>query len=99
MKKSIGHQREYRLIWRESGQLKTLINMNNKKIMKLSVKRVVKLSWIYESARKEFDVMKKHPDLDPDFFTEDELDHYVGVIVRNHIGDWLVIDDRDERAI
>lgn len=67
--------------------------------MKPSVKRIVKLSWIYQSAREEFEAMKQHPDLDPDFFTEEELEHYVGVIIKSHINDWLVIDDRDERAI
>lgn len=67
--------------------------------MKPSVKRIVKLSWIYQSAREEFEIMKQHPDLDADFFTEDELEHYVGAIIRSHIEDWIVIDDRDERAI
>ncbi len=67
--------------------------------MKKTAKKIVKLSWIYESAREEFEVMKKHPDLDPDFFTDEELEHYVGVIIKNHINDWLVIDDRDERTV
>ena len=67
--------------------------------MRPEVKRIVKLSWIYESAREEFDEMKKHPDLDPDFFTDEELDHYVRVIIRSHVEDWLVIDDRNEGAV
>ena len=59
----------------------------------LSCKQLVKLSWIYKEAREEFEAMKKVPELDPDFFTEEELDHYVGVIIRSHLNDWLVIDD------
>ena len=63
------------------------------KIMKPTVKRIVKLSWIHDSAREEFEFMKKHPDLDADFFNDEELDHYVSVIIRSHAEDWLVIDD------
>lgn len=62
--------------------------------MKPEVKRIVKLSWIYESAREEFEIMKNHPDLDREFFTDEELEHYVRVIIRSHLGDWLIIDDR-----
>lgn len=65
--------------------------------MKTEVKRIVKLSWIYDSAREEFEIMKNHPDLDEDFFTEEELDYYVGVIIRSHLDDWLVIDDRNAK--
>ena len=32
-------------------------------------------------------------DLDADFFNDEELDHYVSVIIRSHAEDWLVIDD------
>lgn len=62
--------------------------------MKPEVKRIVKLSWIYESAREEFEIMMNHPDLDEAFFTDEELEHYVRVIIRSHLDDWLIIDDR-----
>lgn len=65
-------------------------------MMKPTVKRIVKLSWIMGSAREEFEKMKKHPDLDADFFNENELAHYVGVIIKSHEDDWLIIDDRNE---
>lgn len=65
--------------------------------MKPEVKRIVKLSWIYESAREEFEIMRNHPDLDETFFTDKELEHYVGVIIRSHLDDWLVIDDRNAK--
>lgn len=41
--------------------------------------------------------MRNHPDLDETFFTDKELEHYVGVIIRSHLDDWLVIDDRNAK--
>lgn len=66
-------------------------------MMKAEVKRIVKLSWIYESAREEFEIMRNHPDLDEAFFTDEELEHYVRVIIRSHLDDWLIIDDRNAK--
>lgn len=67
---------------------------------KTEIKKVVKLSWIYDSARAEFEMMKQMPDLDASFFTEDELEHYVGVIIKSHLDDWLVVNDIDnERTV
>lgn len=77
--------------WKEYGHLKPLT------MMKIKIKKIVKLSRIYESARAEFDEMKKHRDLDTDFFNDEELDYYVMVIIRSHIDDWLVINDMNTK--
>lgn len=66
---------------------------------KPEIKKVVRLSWVRERAAEEFEDMKRDPQLDPMFFDNQELEHYIGVIIRSHAEDWMVIDDlRDERA-
>lgn len=71
----------------------------NLKMNKPNIKKVVRLSWIREQARQEFEEMRHNPELDPAFFTDEELEHYLGVLIRSHAEDWLVIDDRDERTV
>ncbi len=58
-----------------------------------TIQRIVTLSSIVNEARKEFDEMRQCPDLDPTFFTEDELWHYVRFIIRTHQNEWRVIND------
>lgn len=57
------------------------------------LKRVVRLSWIWAQAKEEFKRLKEEPELDPTFFTDDELDHYVNFLLRVHADEWLIIDD------
>lgn len=53
-----------------------------------------------ERARKEFEEMGLNPELDASFFSDDELKHYVGVLIKSHTEDWLVINDcGDEGAV
>ena len=64
-----------------------------------TIKKVVRLSWVIQAARAEFEAMKECPELDADFFSEDELKHYVGILIKQHSEDWIVINDiEDERA-
>lgn len=63
------------------------------------IKRVVCLSWIREQAREEFEMLKKEPELDPTFFTEDELELYVNFLLRVHADVWLVLDDEKHEGI
>ena len=66
---------------------------------KTRIKKVVRLSWIREQAAKEFEELKCVPDLDPSFFTAEELEHYIGALIRCHAKDWMVVNDiEDERA-
>lgn len=60
---------------------------------KPSIKRVVRLSWIRAQAKDEFEQLKKEPELDPTFFTDDELEHYVNFLLRVHADEWIVIND------
>lgn len=67
---------------------------------KPSIKRVVRLSWIREQAKEEFELLKKEPELDSSFFTDGELEHYVNFLLRVHADEWLIIDDiNDEGTI
>lgn len=67
---------------------------------KPEIKRVVRLSSVMERARKEFEEMGLNPELDASFFSDDELKHYVGVLIKSHAEDWLVINDcGDEGAV
>lgn len=60
---------------------------------KPNIKRVTGLSWIRKQAKEDFEMLKKEPELDPSFFTDDELEHYVDFLLRVHADEWLVIDD------
>ncbi len=67
---------------------------------KPAIKKVVRLSWLREHAKQEFDEMRGNPDFDPTFFSEAELEHYIRVLIRSYEDDWLIIDDiEDERTI
>ncbi len=61
---------------------------NEPKILK-----VMRLSQVYEIAREEFEDMKNEPAVDPEFFTDDELIHYVNFLIREHKDEWLVVND------
>lgn len=65
----------------------------------MNIKKIVRLSWIKDQARSEFEIMKKHPELDADFFTEEELEHYVDVMIRSHEDEWIVINDLGDEGI
>lgn len=64
------------------------------------VKKIVSLSWVKQQAQDEFEQLKTLPDLDPEFFTNEELEHYVRVLIARHKGDWIVVEnkkvDKDE---
>lgn len=60
------------------------------------IKKVVRLSWLREQAAQEFEVLKRVPNLDSSFFSAEELEHYIGVLIRSNEEDWLVIDDTDD---
>lgn len=67
---------------------------------KPKIKKVVRLSWIREKAAEEFEELKRTPDLDSSFFTADEMEHYIEVLIKCHAEDWMVINDlQDERAV
>lgn len=62
------------------------------------LKRVVRLSWIWAQAKEELEQLRREPDLDPDFFTDDEFEDYIDFLIRVHADEWLIIDDvNDER--
>lgn len=66
---------------------------------KPEIKKVVRLSWIREQAAKEFEELRNVPDLDPSFFTAEEMEHYIGTLIRSHADEWMVVNDiEDERA-
>lgn len=66
---------------------------------KTEIKKVVRLSWIREWAAKEFEGLRCSPNLDSSFFTAEEMEHYIGVLIKSHANEWMVIDDiRDEGA-
>lgn len=66
---------------------------------KPEIKKVVRLSWIREQAAKEFEELKRIPDLDPSFFTTEEMEYYIGTLIRSHADEWMVVNDiEDERA-
>lgn len=77
-----------------SNILDTIIFMD-----KICIKKVVRLSRIRDRATEELEEMRRSPELDPAFFTDEELEHYIGVLIRSHEDDRLVIDDRDERVV
>lgn len=60
---------------------------------KQTIKRVTRLSGVREQAKEEFEMLKKEPELDPTFFTEEGLEHYENFLLRVHTDEWLVIDD------
>ena len=66
---------------------------------KPEIRKIVRLSWIREQAAEEFERMKCNPYLDPAFFTAEEMEHYIGVLIKSHFNEWRVINDiDDERA-
>lgn len=62
-------------------------------MIKPEIKKIVRLSWVKERAAKDFEEMKRDPQLDPMFFNDQELEHYIGVLIRTHADEWMVIDD------
>ena len=62
-------------------------------MLKQRIKKVVSLSSVRELAAGEFEVMRRDPHLDPVFFTEEELEHYIQVLIRSLSEEWIVIDD------
>lgn len=54
--------------------------------------KIVRISHIIQMAKDEFEQMKQEPALDSEFFTKDELQHYVNVLISEHKEDWLVIN-------
>lgn len=69
-------------------------------MIKPQIKKVVRLSWIREQAAKEFEKLKRVTNLDPSFFTAEEMEHYIKVLIMSHADDWMVINDiENEGAI
>lgn len=67
---------------------------------KPGIRKIVCLSWIREQATDEFEALRQDPCLDPEFFTDEELEHYIKVIIMSHADDWMVINDiENERAM
>lgn len=66
---------------------------------KPSIKRVVHLSWVRAQAKEEFERLKKEPELDSAFFTDEELEHYVNFLLRVHTDKWIVINDKNNEGI
>lgn len=67
-------------------------------MIKPEIKKIVRLSWIWEWATKKFEELRCSPNLDPSFFTADELEHYIGVLIRSHADDWMVINDIEDEG-
>ena len=66
---------------------------------KPSIKRVGRLSWVRAQAKEEFERLKKEPELDSAFFTDDELENYVNFLLRVHTDEWIVINDKNNEGI
>lgn len=66
---------------------------------KPSIKRVVRLSWVRAQTKEEFEMQKKEPELDPTFFTDEELEYYVNFLLRVHTDEWIVINDKNNEGI
>ena len=66
---------------------------------KPSIKRVVRLSWVRAQAKEEFERLKKEPELDSAFFTDEELESYVNFLLRVHTDEWIVINDKNNEGI
>ncbi len=65
---------------------------------KPSIKRLVRLSWVRAQAKEEFERLKKEPELDSAFFTDEELENYVNFLLRVHTDEWIVINDKNNEG-
>lgn len=58
-----------------------------------AIRKIVCMSWIRKQAADEFEALRQDPRLDPEFFTDEELEHYIKVKIMSHADEWMVIND------